>query len=113
MSPSLKDTSQESKCFSHNSRCLGSIFRFSGHSYHRLCATVPDQNPGGLSAHSHPALCLNGRVFPTDLFQTCSHLQEIAFCELSSTIQTFPDHMLFRNNPVNVRHAETKVFSRF
>src|SRR5207302_10368929 len=113
LSPSLKDTSQESKRFSHNSRCLGSIFRFSGHSYHRLCATVPDQNPGGLSAHSHPELCLNRRVFPKDLFQPCSHFGEFALCELSSVIHPFPDHMVFRNIPDHFRHTETKVFSRF
>src|SRR5438128_8563162 len=54
LSLSLQDLSQVSKCFFHNSRCFGSILRFSGHAYHRLRTAIPDENPGGLSAHPQP-----------------------------------------------------------
>src|SRR3989449_9494968 len=98
-SPSLQDLSQESKRFSHNSRCLGSIFRFAGHAYHRLSAAVTDENPGAVSAYPQPELCLNRRVFPKDPFQTVSHFGEFASGELPCISHPFSDHMVFRNVP--------------
>src|SRR5205823_13812402 len=82
--PHLHDLSQESKRFSHHSRCLGSIFRFAGHAYHWFYSAVPDENPGAISVYPHPELCLNLRVFPKVPFQTVSHFGEFALRQLSS-----------------------------